>query len=97
MVEFIILTEVDLREGRLTLIVLPRDGVVSWLLSDVMAVAGGHAHDDILDHPLRRLLADGLRGRTGQVTFEAHRELAIALAQLMRTGISAGLGGFTGN
>ncbi len=56
----LLLTEVNVREGRLTLIVLSRDGMVSWLLGDVMAVSGGHAHDDVLDHPLRRLLADGL-------------------------------------
>jgi hypothetical protein len=58
----------------------------------VVAVAGPRAHDDVLDHPLRRLLADGLGGGAGQVALEAHGELAVAFAQLVGAGVATVLG-----
>ncbi len=53
-------------------------------------------HHQVLDEPWARVHAGGLALGTGKV-FEAHGELAIALAQLVRTGVATGQVGLPRN
>ena len=59
-------------------------------------LAAGEAHEDVLQEPEVVLLAHGLALGAGEVP-EAHGELPVALAQLVRAGVSAGSLGFSRN
>ncbi len=53
-------------------------------------------HHQVLDEPRAGIHAGGLALGTGEV-LEAHGELAVALAQLVRTGVATGRAGLARN
>lgn len=62
------------------------------LVGVVHAARGPQAHDEVLDEAGVGLAAHGLGLGAGEA-LEAHGELAVALAQLVRAGVAAGRAG----